>query len=219
MSKKDYRVEDNQAIKKCLEGDSDAYREIVDRYQRRAISIAMGYVKNMEDAQDLVQDAFIKAYRSLERFEVGSSFYTWFYRIVVNVCIDHFRKQKKRRAVEYDDSYQRRDVADQHSLTGNTRDLQPHMQNERQEINDALQGALSTLSDKHREVIILREVDDLSYEEIADVLECHIGTVMSRLHHARKKLQEALRPYLLEIGEDVLAEKAGHGVGSKRTDP
>ena len=219
MSKTDYRVEDNQAIKKCLEGDSDAYREIVDRYQRRAISIAMGYVKNIEDAQDLVQDAFIKAYRSLARFEVGSSFYTWFYRIVVNVCIDHFRKQKKRRAVEYDDSYKRRDVADQHSLTGNTRDLQPHMQNERQEINDALQGALSTLSDKHREVIILREVDDLSYEEIADVLECHIGTVMSRLHHARKKLQEALRPYLLEIGEDVLAEKAGHGVGSKRTDP
>ena len=79
MSKLDYRVEDNEAIKRCLAGNQEAYREVIERYQRKAVSVAMRYVHNFEDAQDLVQDAFIKAYKGLNRFEIGSSFYTWFY--------------------------------------------------------------------------------------------------------------------------------------------
>ena len=86
---------DKLAIERCLRGDREAFAQLVERYQRRAIQVAFGYVRNEEDARDLVQDAFVKAYRSLERFELGSSFYAWFHRIVVNVCIDHHRKQKK----------------------------------------------------------------------------------------------------------------------------
>jgi RNA polymerase sigma-70 factor (ECF subfamily) len=94
--------------------------------------------------------------------------------------------------------------------------LAPDAQLDRAELHDALQKALATLSESHRHVIVLREVDGLSYEEIAEITESHVGTVMSRLHYARKNLQEALRPYLKDIGEEVLADKAGAGVGTKR---
>lgn len=171
----------------------------------------------MDDAQDMVQEAFLRAYRSLDRFELGSSFMAWFGKIVVNVCIDHYRKQKKRRSVEYDDTYHRRDESAEHSLVGNTRELQPHRRIEREELNEALEQALDQLSEKHRTIMVLREIDGLSYEEIADTMDCSIGTVMSRLHHARKKLQERLRPYLKSIGATHLVERAGDGVGTKRT--
>jgi RNA polymerase sigma-70 factor (ECF subfamily) len=171
----------------------------------------------MDDAQDMVQEAFVRAYKGLERFELGSSFIAWFSKIVVNVCIDYYRKQKKRRSVEYDDTYHRRDESAEHSLVGNTRELQPHRRMEREELSEALEQALNLLSENHRTIMILREIDGLSYEEIAETMDCSIGTVMSRLHHARKKLQEKLRPYLKSIGATHLAERAGDGVGTKRS--
>jgi RNA polymerase sigma-70 factor, ECF subfamily len=216
MSVHDERALDTIVIQNCLSGDQNAYKEIVIRYQKRAIALAMRHVRNIDDAQDIVQEAFIKAYKGLHRFEPGSSFYTWFYRILTNVCIDFYRKNKKRNAVEYDDSYQRKDKIEQHNFSGNTRDLAPDAQLDRAELHDILQKALATLSESHRNVIVLREVDGLSYEEIAEMTESHVGTVMSRLHHARKNLQEALKPHLKDIGEEVLAHKAGTGVGTKR---
>ena len=212
----DHTEADNRAIKECLAGNKDAFRELVDRYQRRGISIAYGYVHSVDDAQDMVQEAFMRAYKGLDRFEPGSSFSAWFGKIVVNVCIDHYRKQKKRSAVEYDDTYRRSDVSPEHSFVGTTRDLEPHHRSEQEELKEALEGALNKLSEKHRVVIVLREIDDLSYEEIAESLQCSIGTVMSRLHHARKNLQEALRPFLKASGELHLADQAGEGVGTKR---
>ena len=95
--KKDFRKEDNDAIQRCLNGDETGFRELVERYQRRAIGVALGYVKNIEDAQDIVQDAFMRTYRNLATFDTKSHFFTWFYRIVVNACIDDYRKKKKRR--------------------------------------------------------------------------------------------------------------------------
>ena len=214
--RQDFTEADNLAIQRCLEGDKNAYRELVDRYQRRAVSIAYGYVHNTDDAQDMVQEAFIRAYKNLNRFEPGSSFIAWFSKIVVNVCIDHYRKQKKRKSVEYDDSYQRRDAIDGHALAGNPIELQPHRRLEQEELSGAIEQALSRLSENHRTIIVLREVEGLSYEEIAESMSCNLGTVMSRLHHARKKLQEALRPYLNSAGEEELAQRAGEGVGTKR---
>lgn len=216
--REDRNLEDNKAIQRCLAGDQEAFREIVERHQARAISIAMGYVnRNFNDAQDMVQEAFLRAYKSLDRYIPNSSFSAWFGRIVVNVCIDYYRKQKKRNSVEYDDGYNRRDVSAEHSFVGTTRDLEPHHRSEQEELQEALKQAMNKLSEKHRTIIILREVDDLSYEEIAEVMDCNLGTVMSRLHHARKKYQEALRPYLKSIGEFELAAHAGEGVGTKRT--
>lgn len=212
----DHTEADNQAIKECLAGNKEAFRELVDRYQRRGISIAYGYVHSMDDAQDMVQEAFMRAYKGLDRFEPGSSFSAWLSKIIVNVCIDHYRKRKKRGSVEYDDSYRRSDASTEHSFVGTTRDLEPHHRSEQEELKEALDQALNRLSDKHRTVIVLREIDDLSYEDIAESLQCSIGTVMSRLHHARKNLQEALRPYLKASGELYLAERAGEGVGTKR---
>ncbi len=213
----DHREADNLAIRKCLNGDKSAFRELVDRHQRRGISIAYGYVHSYDDAQDMVQEAFVRSYKGLDRFEPGSSFSAWFGKIVINVCIDHYRKQKKRNAVEYDDTYIRSDTNAEFSFVGSTHDLEPHHRSEQVELQEALEQALSKLSEKHRTVIVLREIDDLSYEEIADTMQCNLGTVMSRLHHARKKLQEALRPFLKASGELYLADQAGEGVGTKRT--
>jgi len=207
---------DRDAIERCLKGEREAFAELVGRYQRRALQVAIGYVRNEEDARDLVQDAFVKSYRSLERFELGSSFYAWFHRIVVNVCIDHHRKQKKRRSVEYEDGYVRRDASNERTLSADMRDTVPDRNFEAREMYEVVNEALSTLSDKHREVITLRELEQMSYEEIAEATGAHLGTVMSRLHHARKKLQEALRPYYEEGGEDFLASLIGEGVGTKR---
>lgn len=209
---------DQKIIERCLAGEQAAFQELVERHQKRGISIALGYVnRNFTDAQDMVQEAFLRAYKGLNRFIPGSSFSAWFSKIVVNVCIDHYRKQKKRNSVEYDDSYKRRDVTDEHSFVGNTRDLEPHHRSEQAELHQALEVAMNKLSEKHRTIIILREVDHRSYEEIAEILDCSLGTVMSRLHHARKNYQEALRPYLKSIGEYQLAALAGEGVGTKRT--
>lgn len=208
---------DKSAIERCIKGDRNAFAELVNRYQKRAFQVAYGYVRNEEDAQDLVQDAFVKAYRSLERFELGSSFYAWFHRIVVNVCIDHHRKQKKRHSLEYDDSYVRKDASNEHTLSTDMRDEIPDRNYEAREMYQVVDKALSSLSDKHREVLMLREVQQLSYEEISQATGVHLGTVMSRLHHARKKLQEELKPYYESIGEDFLTSLVGEGVGTKRS--
>ena len=199
---------DQELVARCQRGDHRAFRVLVDKYQRRAYGIAIGVLRNPEDARDAAQEAFIKVFRNIDGFKGDSSFYTWLYRIVVNVCIDHFRKNRRVRNVEYDETFKRRDEMEQVPLSGNTRAMHPGVALETQELNGVLAEALATLSENHRTIILLREVEGLSYEEIAEVMECHLGTVMSRLHHARKNLQNALKPFLESAG-DPLAERAG----------
>ncbi|MCB9522630.1 MAG: sigma-70 family RNA polymerase sigma factor [Myxococcales bacterium] len=206
---------DQELVARSQTGDRKAFSELVARYQRRAYGIAMGVLRNPDDAMDAAQDAFVKVYRNINGFKGDSSFYTWLYRIVVNVCIDKIRKNRRARNVEYDDTWRRSDEAAVDPLVGNTRPMHPGAAHDSKELNGVLKEALSQLSDNHRTIILLREVDGLSYEEIAEVMECHIGTVMSRLHHARKNLQKALKPYLEEAG-NPMADKAGEGVRGKR---
>ena len=207
---------DQELVARCQRGDHRAFRVLVDKYQRRAYGIAIGVLRNPEDARDAAQEAFIKVFRNIDGFKGDSSFYTWLYRIVVNVCIDHFRKNRRVRNVEYDETFKRRDEMEQVPLSGNTRAMHPGVALETQELNGVLAEALATLSENHRTIILLREVEGLSYEEIAEVMECHLGTVMSRLHHARKNLQNALKPFLESAG-DPLAERAGQGVRRERS--
>ncbi len=207
---------DSAAVRRCLAGDKRGFDALVRRYERLAVYIAMGYMRNEEDARDVTQEAFIKAYKHLHRFELGSSFKAWFVRILKNACVDHYRREKKRRGVEYNDGHARSDVSEGLRLHAQMDDAIPDARHEVEEVGRVYQEALATLSEQHREVIILREVEEMSYEEIAAATEAHIGTVMSRLHHARKKLQEALKPYLESIGAHALAERAGEGVGAKR---
>ncbi len=202
---------EEQLIALCKEGDKRALQQLVKRYQRRAFAIAFGMLRDRENAFDAAQDAFVKVFRNIKGFKGDSSFYTWFYRIVTNVCIDHCRRQARAKTVDYDDSYRRRDQSEFYSLSGNTRNMHPQAAYEKGELKEALNEAIAKLTENHRMVILLREVEGMSYEEIAQTMNCQVGTVMSRLHHARKNLQSALKPYLRASG-DVLVEQAGRGV-------
>jgi len=207
---------DSAAVRRCLRGDKRGFDDLVRRYERLALYIAVGYLRSEEDARDAAQEAFIKAYRSLHRFDPESSFKAWFVRILKNACVDHYRREKNRRGLEYEEGRARSDAADGLRLHAQMEDVIPDAHYELEEVGRVYQEALATLSAPHREIIILREFEEMSYEEIAAATDAHIGTVMSRLHHARKRLQEALKPYLESIGAYTLAARAGEGVGAKR---
>ncbi|MGK0357740.1 MAG: RNA polymerase sigma-70 factor (ECF subfamily) [Bradymonadia bacterium] len=202
---------DQELVIRCKQGDHRAFRILVDKYQRRAYGVAMGILRNPEDAMDAAQEAFIKVFRNISGFKGDSSFYTWLYRITVNVCIDHCRKHGKMKSVEYDETFKRRDELGAVPLTANTRAMHPGEAFDQQELGGVLEDAIGKLSENHRAILLLREVEGLSYDEIASVMDCHLGTVMSRLHHARKNLQKVLKPYLEEAGSH-LATRAGGGV-------
>ena len=192
------KSEDQELIKRAKSGDKRAFKMLVERYQKRAFGIAYGMLRNRDDALDASQEAFVRVYRNLESFKGDSSFYTWFYRIVVNVCIDHCRKHGKVRKLEYDESYRRRDEAEVGiNVVGNTRDMRPDVSLDQSELGKAIGAALEKLSDNHRTIILLREIEGMSYEEIAEATGCNIGTVMSRLHHARKNLQQYLKDHVV----------------------
>ena len=216
MSKESAEKPESEIIERCKNGDRKAFAVLVEKYQRRAYGIAYGMLRSREDALDAAQNAFVKVFRSIGSFKGDSSFYTWFYRIVVNVCIDHCRKKSRMRSVEYDDTFKRKDESTGvMSLVGNTRSMHPGDSLDRVELNKVLNEALGKLSEDHRTIIVLREVEGMSYEAIAESVGCHLGTVMSRLHHARKNLQKALRSYLDASGNPLL-ERAGEGVRKKQ---
>ena len=145
----------------------------------------------------MTQDAFVKVHRYLGRFQGTSSFYTWLYRIVINLCIDHVRKTSRTSSTDYDDSMNHRaglDISIGRFTGAVTRS--PSDELKRKELGGELIKALDSLSEKHRQVLVLREIEGMSYKDMADVLGVSVGTVMSRLHHARQNMQSALRRYM-----------------------
>ncbi len=194
---------DQKLVERAQKGDKDAFEILVRRYQGKAFGIAVGMLHDSEAARDVVQDAFLKAYRHIGRFQGGSSFYTWFYRIVVNLSIDHIRRRGRSARIEYDDGIARPEIGEQKGtdLAPRYVDSNPDRALARRRLAEEIARSVESLPPKHRAVIILREYEGLSYKEIADVLGIAKGTVMSRLFHARKRLQEMLRDYL--GGEDL----------------
>jgi RNA polymerase sigma-70 factor (ECF subfamily) len=189
--------EDLALVKRAQEGDPEAFRVLFDRYNRRAYAVALGVVKNPQDAMDVVQEAFVKVHRHLPHFQGASSFYTWLYRITMNLSIDHIRRKKNARNLDYDDQIAKDDgLHDPHNLAPSRGDADPDRNAARTELRGKIQEALETLPEYHRQVILLREVEGLSYEEIAKVMKVPKGTIMSRLFHARRKMQAALAPYV-----------------------
>lgn len=186
---------DLNLVKCARNSDPDAFRLLVDRYQRRIFGVCYGMIRHREDALDLTQETFLRIYRNLERFE-GGNFFTWAYRIASNVTIDHIRKQRRGRTVEYDDTYQRSDdeVVEEDWLPSRL-GMNPGRNLDRKELLARMNAAVLELAEIHREVLVLREVEGMSYQEMADVLDISIGTVMSRLHHARRKMQAQLADY------------------------
>jgi RNA polymerase sigma-70 factor (ECF subfamily) len=173
----------------------EAYRQLVERYQARVYSLVFEIVKNSEDARDIAQEAFVKAYLSLPDFKGESSFYSWLYRIAFNMALDHRRKVVRRGGapIEYEEGVLHQ--TEQEQAVGAGKVDRPDEALLRKEQRARIDQVLGTLTEEHRAIIMLREVDGLSYEEISDSTGIPKGTVMSRLFYARKKLQEALKEW------------------------
>lgn len=174
---------DTALLSRATAGDPRAFRELIERHRRRAHAVAFDLVRDPEDAREVVQDAFMCAHRRLGNFEGHAAFGTWLYRIVVNRSIDMLRKRKPGRTTELDES---------------TADVRfdgfddPHTVLARKQLGQAMQVALDQLTEAHRATFLLRELDGLSYEEIATSTGVSTGTVMSRLFYARRGLQTLL---------------------------
>ncbi len=182
------QIPDQILVQRVRAGDRGAYRELFQRYYQKIFALAFSVVRSREDAEDVTQDAFVKAYTSLAEFKGDSAFYTWLYRIAYNVAIDLTRKVSRRGGPakefqETDDYDGQEQVA---AIDG------PHQELYRKQQMGLINRALQTLTEEHRATIVLRELDGLSYEEIADSTGVSVGTVMSRLFYARKKLKIAL---------------------------
>lgn len=187
----DQEPESDQALVLAVrEGDATAYRGLVEKYQGRVYSLVYGMVRNREDARDITQEVFVKAYDSLESFRLESSFYTWIYRIAMNRAIDFVRKRKRKESAGFEEGIATRDgdgdIADVHHTESPSRLL------ERKRLYARIMDAVEKLPEDQRQAILLRELEGLSYKEIAEVMEIPEGTVMSRLYYARKKLQKLL---------------------------
>ncbi len=200
-------VHEKELVRLAKAGDAEAFRQLFERHNRRAFALALGVVRNPDDALDIVQDAFIKAHRYLPKFEGTSSFYTWLYRIVMNLAIDHLRKVKRAHQVDFSDAMAHGDdEADigESSLLPTILGSDPSKSLMRREMREHISIALDKLSDNHRTVLMMRELDGLSYEEMAQVMDCSKGTIMSRLFHARKNMQQ----FLLELMGEAKEQEA-----------
>ncbi len=186
----DAKDDDRTLVLAAQQGDPAAFRALVVKHQRRAYKVALGVLRNAEDAQEICQEAFLRVYRNFASFDGRARFTTWLHRIVINLAIDQVRR---RRAVCLDvDVAQALDTgAFASSLPV---DIDPARRLANRELRTRLHAALAQLSAAHRTVLVLREIEDLSYREIADTTGISIGTVMSRLFHARRRMQSLLGP-------------------------
>ncbi len=183
---------DEDLVRSAQAGEEEAFRDLMERYKRRAYGVALGIVGDPDEAQDVVQDAFVKAYYRLKDFRFGSNFFTWFYRLLVNQAIDRWRRTSRTPTVPFDEAW----------VSGGTSEGEamvypktPEELAENRQLSEGLTRAVAALPEYHRTVILLREVEGLAYEEIARILDCSVGTVMSRLHYARAKLRGALKGF------------------------
>lgn len=202
--------EDKKLIDECCKGNQRAFQTLVCKYQKKLFSVAYGMVHNREDALEVLQEAFLKAHRNLDRFQGNSTFYTWIYRILVNLCIDFLRKENRHQKVEFDPNQEQRTASSDvgWETIATQSNSHPGMAYKNRELREQLNNAIECLSPNHKAIIILRELEGMSYEEIATTLQCSKGTVMSRLHHARLNLRAHLQPYLGK-GQAVLMKEKG----------
>jgi RNA polymerase sigma-70 factor (ECF subfamily) len=188
-------ADDLTLVSQAKAGAADAFRALVVRYQRKVYALALGIVRDPDLAWDVAQEAFVRVHGHLGEFEAKSSFSTWLFRIATHVSIDAVRRERSSRKEDLDD------VSEAHVAEAGEGILSTSLGNDprenllRRELAEKIEGALQTLPEKHRTILVLREVEGLSYEELAERLGIHKGTVMSRLFHARKKMQAALRRY------------------------
>ena len=187
-------AEEQSLVRRSQKGDMASYDELVRRYQERIYATVYHMTSNHEDANDLAQETFIKAYQALKSFKGGSSFYTWLYRIAVNKTINFLKQRKNRTHMSLNDL----DFHAEHDpdLVALVSDKTPRREVNLAELQEKLNGAMQKLSEPHRMVVTLHDVQGLPHDEIAEIMGCNIGTVRSRLFYARQQLQAYLSDYL-----------------------
>jgi RNA polymerase sigma-70 factor (ECF subfamily) len=187
--------EDREAVRRVQAGETEAFEPLVEKYQRKTFRLAFQVLRDQEEALDVAQEAFVKAFRSLPKFKGDSAFYTWLFRITMNLALDR-RRQRAARAKSMGtedvapEEWERTAVSDQRAPDDEAVSAERRAQ---------IGRALESLSEQHRSIIILSDIEGLSYREIAEVLEVPMGTVMSRLHNARKRLRDSLGPGFLAV--------------------
>ena len=186
--------EDLVIVRKIQAGDVDAFDSLIFKYRERVYSVIYNLTSNREDASDLTQETFIKAFQSINRFKGKSSFFTWLYRIALNTSLTHLRKNKLRRFFSFEK------MVEEDHTEGFIENLRTESDSDKAalmtELQERLNDAFQKLSVKHRTVITLFEIDGLSHKEIADIVGTSIGTVRSRLHYAKQFLQGELKDYI-----------------------
>jgi len=187
-------LSDRELVERCQRGRLEAYGELVKRYRNRVYALALSMVRNEEDATDLCQETFVRGWQAIRGFRKNASFYTWLYRIATNLCIDYVRRRDRRPTVEFEEAVDPDTDADVEVPPSN----QPLPTDEvrRRELRELIEAAIEKLSPEHRLVVQLREFEGMDYATIAKTLGCSMGTVMSRLHYARKHLQKLLQKVL-----------------------
>ena len=187
-------TEEQTLVRRARQGDLAAYDDLVRRYQERIYATIYHMTSNHEDANDLAQETFIKAFQALKSFKGGSSFYTWIYRIAVNKTINFLKQRKNRSHMSLNDlDFNAENDPDLVALVS---EKTPRREANLAELQEKLNEAMLKLSEPHRLVVTLHDVQGLAHDEIAEIMECNIGTVRSRLFYARQQLQAYLSDYL-----------------------
>ncbi len=171
-------LSESEVIKQVKKGNREAYQVIVERYMQRAYYIALGFVRNSQDAMDISQESFIKAFRKIKRFDSEKSFFPWFYKLLKNLCLDHIKRRSRVQEIPLDEA----------------RVL--NEEREDREMKEILWRGIEGLSFEQKEVIILRYFQQFSYQEIAEITAKPVGTVMSSLYYAKKRLKKAIEKFL-----------------------
>jgi len=178
--------DESRLVREAQRGGVEAFSKLVEKYKRRAYFAALGLVRNHHDALDLSQEAFARAYRAMRRFDTTRPFYPWLYRIVRNLCLNHLKRRSRQQEVSMEIIEPRGGESLADSRAG------PAELAVRNELRERLWRAMENLTPEHREILVLRHFQEMSYAEIAETLECPPGTVMSRLHAARRNLRDRL---------------------------
>ena len=187
-------VSDRELVERCQRGELEAYEALVGRYRNKVYGVAFSMLRNEQDATDLCQEAFVRGWQAIRKFKGSASFYTWIYRITTNLGIDFVRRRDRRPTTPFEEGISPdTDASVEEPPSTNP---SPVDEAQRRELREQIDAALRELSPEHRVVVQLREFDGLDYAAIAKVTGCTIGTVMSRLHYARKHLQKLLSEVL-----------------------
>ncbi len=203
-----HEISDAELASKAKRGNIDAFGELVERYKERAYMIALGFVGNPDDAMDLSQEAFVKAFKAIGSFKDGCDFYPWFYAVLRNTCFNFLRRRKTRKENSLD-------AAREYGFDVVDGAPDPSATLERKEMRALVRAQIDNLAPVHKEILLLRHYELLSYKQMAGVLGCPIGTVMSRLYAARQMLKVRLTRYMTDGGGSASEDDVGDGRGGR----